>query len=122
MKMFSEIKVGEYTGSIEDFVKKQPYNFTKTNIGRKEIPKYTSIIRYEKSFFNIMLSKAPDSYRNKDFNITVTVIGTEEESVKNMMKTIQKNSGIEFKEAPEFVKNKARFFKKYSSRFLETSS
>ncbi|MFZ3077734.1 MAG: hypothetical protein WA139_04720 [Candidatus Aenigmatarchaeota archaeon] len=120
MRMFSEIKVAEYSGSIEDLIGKQPYKFFNVPIGRNDVTKYASVIREGNDSFVLMISRTGENFRNKDFNIEMSVQGAKESRVKEISKDVQERMGIETRQAPPYVYKNAEIFQKVFEKMFES--
>jgi len=103
-KTYTEVKVGNYEGRLEELTKKYSGKFTKIPLGDSFVQKYGLVKPENGSNYIIIVSQGPVTPAN-GYNIILSVIGPNQERVKQLMREFETNFGIEMRTSPKFLED-----------------
>ncbi len=104
MGLFLEARVSNYEKDIGELARKYCPGFEPFPAGRLDVVKYGYAVKSEGKFRLVMISQAIGRLKTENYNVIVTVHGTDKEQVKNQMTDLEKNLGINLRAAPEIIK------------------
>jgi len=97
--MYTEVRVGEYSGDIKDILSKHYSTFIKIDGFRSDVDKYG--LKEEKGLMVISQSKG---IRNEDYNVILTCHSKDKEKAKKQADTFEEKTSLKLRDAPDNLK------------------
>jgi hypothetical protein len=103
MELHMDVKVSNYDGDVGELAKKYSPGFILIPFGNPNVKKYGFQARDENGSRLVMLSRCDLQFEGKDYNIMLTVHGTNADQVTKQTTDLEKRLGIELRDAPEHI-------------------
>jgi hypothetical protein len=99
-KLYTEVKVGNYEGELEELIKRYSDNFLKLAVGYAAVKKYAVVEKENGSSYIMVISQYPTT-TFKDYNMIISMTGPNEERVKQLMQKFETKGKIGMRTPPK---------------------
>ncbi len=113
MEMYSEMRAGSYSGDVAELARRHSDKFIPIPLGSADVDKYFMLLKEDVNSYVLMISNS-NARDDPEHNIRMSVFGTNEERVKQLMQDFEGDIGIKTEPVPEYLqeeieKSKALF-------------